>query len=189
MAIERAVVKGTMADLVHTRSMFTADVTPVGGDTSELLWGVYLDAFYATLQGITGGLTSTQSYELQSRVGGQWLTTQEVAFSHTGTNASETIADAVSIVLVGKAEGIGHLGRKFLGGLTEGVVVSNTITSGALAVATSLLVDYISPVTGVGGGTLVPGVVTSAGVFHRFVGGVVSSILGSMRRRKPGIGI
>jgi hypothetical protein len=46
---------------------------------------------------------------------------------------------------------------------------------------------YITTIGG-GGVNLIPGVVDKNHVFHAFTSGVVDTLLGSMRRRKIGVG-
>jgi hypothetical protein len=53
----------------------------------------------------------------------------------------------------------------------------------------SLLAAYLTPFEGIGGGTITPGVLDKNESFRPFVSGLVSSVLGTMRRRKPGVGI
>jgi hypothetical protein len=190
MSIERAIVKGTLLDQVAFRSMFTAEVTPVGGDTSEILWDVYLEQFWTTLQPILSGGVVIATRELQTRVGTQWQTFDEDAVDYGGTQpAAQSSPNAVAAVLIGKGEGIHAIGRKFVSGVIETHLDVNTWASAAVTVLAQALVYYIAPVTGVGSGTLVPGILNKNGVFHRFVGGYLSSFIGSMRRRKPGNGM
>lgn len=189
MSIMRAIVKGSIAGTVQTRNMFTADVVPSGGDTAEVLWSAYLHGIYDQIFPMTTPLWSSSTYELQAPLGSQWETTDEVAFALTGSGTGEALPNIVSLVLLGKAAGIRHIGRKFFSGLVEGATVGNVLAGAVVAQVATALLGYITPFTGIGGGTLTPGVRTEGGVFHPFVGGVVSSLMGSMRRRKPGLGI
>lgn len=189
MTVMRAVVKGTLHNEVQVRNMFICDVVPSGGDTTEVLWTAYLDSIYdEVLQILSTGLTF-QTYELQAPLGSSWETTQEVTYAKAGFSQGEVLPNAVALVLLAKASGIRHVGRKFFSGITEVTGVYNTITAGAMVTAAAALLAYITPFTGLGGGTITPGIRTAAGGFHPFVGGYVSTLLGSMRRRKPGLGI
>lgn len=189
MAIQRAVVKGSMANLVQTRSMFTCEVIESGGDTYALLWDAYLQSFYDSIEPLMSTFTTTATAELQEWTAPSWVTFDELAFVNAGSDVLQAVANAVSIVLLGKSAGLRHVGRKFISGLTENVVEVNTIAGGLLATAALGLLAYITPFTGIGGGTITPGILDKLGTFRPFVGGTVSSFLGSMRRRKPGIGI
>lgn len=189
MTIERAVVFGTLLGVVQTRHMFTCDVVPAGGDTDELLWTTYLDSIYTPVTAALSSGFATQQYELQSYSGGHWVPYDSVTFTHAGSGATNMLPNAVAMVLLGKASGLRHVGRKFFSGMEAAYVNLNSLSTSGLAVAASTLLAYITPFTGIGGGTITPGVVDSAGAFHAFVGGLVSTLLGSMRRRKPGLGI
>jgi len=189
MAIQRAVVFGTIGSVVQIRSMFTAEVTESGGDDAALLWGVYLEALYSSVDVLLHNSYSTYQYELQARTAGHWVPFDVEDFAHTGANSGDPLPNAVSVVLIAVADGLRHVGRKFLGPISEISNVGNYINAGTMVNCAACLLDYISPVTGIGGGTLQPGILGSGETFHPFVGGSVSSLLGSMRRRKPGNGI
>src|SRR5512135_797566 len=189
MATERAVVYGSLYSVVQIRHMFTCDVLPSGGDTQQVLWSAYILSVLNPVVGLLTTGTHFYSYELQSYSAGHWVPYDTVNISKTGVDSSDPLPNAVATVLLGKASGLRHVGRKFLGGLAENNVTGNTLTAAALIVAATTLAAYITPFTGIGGGTITPGVIDNAGTFHPFVGGVVSSLLGSMRRRKPGVGI
>jgi hypothetical protein len=189
MTVQRAIVKGRALDLVNTRSMFTCDVVESGGDTYDILWGAYLQSMYDSFEYIWSASWSTETAELQTWTLGHWVTFDELDFVNAGADLADSIPNAVSLVLIGKAAGLRKMGRKFIGGLSENVVTGNALTVGALVYAANALVAYITPFTGIGGGTITPGIVDKYGTFQPFVGGIVSSILGSMRKRKPGVGI
>lgn len=189
MATERAVAIGTLGSVVQLRSMFTCDVIPSGGDTAQVLWAAYMDSMMGALTNLTSELVLYSEYELQMRVGVSWVPYDLVAATYTGATMTVHLPNAVSVVLMGKANGLRHVGRKFISGLATYLTDDNGLSAIGITRAADALLAYITPFTGLGGGIITPGVVTSAGVFHPFVGGVVSSILGSMRRRKPGVGI
>lgn len=189
MTIERAVLTGQILNQVVTKNMFTAEVTEVGGDTSPLLWDVYINQFAVQWQELAAELVAITSYEIQRRVGSQWETTGFFDVTFASGNTGDQIVNAVASVLVGKALGVRRMGRKFMSGLAGAVVEGNALSTGAMAEAVLLLALYVSPVIGIGGGTLQPGILDKNGTFHPFVGGFVSTFLGSMRRRKPGVGI
>lgn len=189
MAIERATVYGSIGGLVQTRNIFTCDVVPQGGDTDALLWDTYLDSIYNEVANLTQPIFSTTQVELSAPSGGSWVPYDQFTFTHTGNISGDYLPNAVAVVLLGKAAGLRHVGRKFFGGIAEQITAANGLYAGGIASAAACLLAYITPFTGLGGGTITPGVVDKTGTFHPFVGGVVSSLLGSMRRRKPGLGI
>jgi hypothetical protein len=189
MAYQRAVLKGTLGGTVQVRNMFTANVVEAGGDDAETLWTAYLTSVIDPICDMCVSLLQYTNYDIQERVGTQWETIQEVDFPFTGATTGDQLPNAVALVLLGKATGIKHVGRKFFSGISEPSSTINALATGAVATAALALLGYITPFTGIGGGLIEPGVIDQGGAFHPFVGGVVSSLLGSMRRRKPGIGI
>lgn len=189
MGIQRAVVHGTIGGLVQTRNMFSASMGTTGVDTDASLWTTYLTSIYDPLMAIVSNVWESQLYEIQEYSNGHWPTVATVSFVETGEVTGEQIANAVAFVIIAKASGLRHVGRKFFGPLGESTALGNGLVSTQAAHAASCLLAYLTPVTGVGSRVLTPGVVDSSGSFHPFVGGFVSSLLGSMRRRKPGIGI
>jgi hypothetical protein len=189
MGSQRAIMKGTIASVVQTRSVFTANIVEVGGDTPAILWDAYLNVLYGEITDLQSNVCATYAYELQAYDAGHWVPFLEVTFVRTGTVSGEQLANAVACVLIGKAAGLRHIGRKFISALGEQAVVGNVLDSSVVATAAAALLAYIAPFVGIGGGQLYPGVVDASGTFHEFVGGVVSSILGSIRRRKPGSGM
>lgn len=188
-SIERAVLKGTIDNAVETRNMFTAEISEVGGDTSELLWGVYMDALAEDWSRLLSVSCHLYGYDVYSRVGEQWQLKDEVALDVDGLQSGTQLLNAAAVVIIGKAAGIGHTGRKFIGALAEANVDGNLLDVSQATNIGYVLVDYLSPVNGIGGGYLRPGVIDKLGEFHVFVGGVASNLLGTMRRRKPTVGI
>lgn len=189
MYIMRAVVKGLIGGAVATRSIFTADVGYNEADTPALLWDVYLTQFWEAVIPFISNVWAATDYELYIPAAGHWELVDQTEFTKTGALSGEQLANAVALVLIGKAAGLRHVGRKFLSPLAETSGAGNIFAASYVADAAQALLYYISPVVGLGGGYLRPGVVTASGDFHEFVGGVVSSLLGSIRRRKPGRGI
>jgi hypothetical protein len=189
MTVERAVLKSIFGGQVEARNVFTASVTEVGGDTSPILWDVYMDMLLADICPVLHEGVHFYGYDVYKQSGDRWELIDEVSVNYVGEISGEAILNAAAVVLIGKAGGIRHFGRKFFGLLPESMTNNNTMIAGAATALAASLLDYISPVTGIGGGTLVPGIMDSGSSFHPFVGGTVSSLLGTMRRRKPGIGI
>jgi hypothetical protein len=189
MTIQRAVMEGLLAGVVQTRNIFTADVVPSGGDTSHVLWQAYLSSIITPISGIITSVWAITAIELQLAAAGHWEPFERYVPSWTITGAGDYLPNLVAFVLLGKASGLRHVGRKFFSGVIESAATANSLTTAALAAAASGLAAYITPFTGIGGGVITPGVTDSAGTFRPFIGGTVSSLLGSMRRRKPGLGI
>lgn len=189
MTIERAVVMGTLASLVQIRNMYTCEVIESGGDDSQTLWLAYMSSIFDELAPLTSTGLAWYEYDVQEYSAGSWVLKDVVTVSEAGSDAGDRLPFQNAITFVAKAYGLRKIGRKFLAGITEGYGVNGVIQVALAADVAAFLLAYITPFTGIGGGTITPGIVDGSGVFHPFLSGVVSSVLGSMRRRKPGIGI
>ncbi len=189
MAIQRAVLSGKIAGTVNTRNVFTADITIVAGDEPENYWTPYLQSITNNIVSMTASVWVADSYEVMIPAGGGWESVAIIPFSASGLVSGDYLPNAVAAVLLGKAAGKRHIGRKFFSAIPESVTTANSLVGVALTNAGLALAAYITPLTTVLGSVLTPGVVDKTGTFHAFTSGVVSSLLGSMRRRKPGLGI
>lgn len=189
MGIERAIFKGTLLNTVQVRNMFTANITEVGGDTSAVLWNTYNLAILADIGDLTGQSMHWYEAEIQTYSAGHWTTNDVVAFDFGGSVTGDLLPYQAAITFIAKGAGLRQVGRKFIGGVTETMTAGGVLSGTLVTAAAQFLTDWIAPVTGIGGGTLQPGIVDKTGTFRAFVGGTVSSVLGSMRRRKPGVGI
>lgn len=188
MATERAVLQGYAASAVNIRSMFTCDVIPSGGDTQQILWAAYMNPLRSDIVAISHTSISFYQYELQYYAAGQWVPYDLISISNAGAGTGDALPNQSAIVLIGKAFGIHGIGRKFLSGVPEAAQSAGALVAPYVAGVATVLLDYITPFTGLGGGQITPGVLDKNSTFRPFVGGFVSSLLGSMRRRKPGVG-
>jgi hypothetical protein len=187
--VQRCVVKGMFGGIVAVRNVFTAEISDEGVDLFPSLWSAYLTSVYNPILDTLSLGFQTSTYELSSPVAGHWVPFDEVTFVTAGNGTGQTLPYSVALVILGKAAGLRHVGRKFFGPITEGSSGGNALVPELASAVAGCVLAYITPLTGSGSKTLTPGVVDSGGTFHAFVGGVASSLLGSMRRRKPGNGI
>lgn len=189
MTIMRAVVHGLLLNAAQVRNIFTAQFTAVGEDDPLAMWDTYITSIYDLFQDLVADVVTFSNYEIFSLSTHDWLLTADVPMTFTGVGVADQMPNQVAMVLIGKALGKRHLGRKFFSGLAEDAVTGNNLVTGAAATAASMLAAYIAPVIGSGESRLDPGILDKTFTFHPFVGGVVSTFMGSMRRRKPGVGI
>lgn len=190
MSVQRAIVRGMIANLVNTRNMLTAQITLVGGDTDDMLWDIYIQGILNPILPLLATVVTFNSREIQELNQGIWQTVHDDAISYTGSAANfDPLPNAVAFVYIAKTLVQRVVGRKFWSGIAESAATGNTVTVGALAAMVSSFAAYIAPWTSLAGSTFQPGVVDRSGVFQAFTGGFVSSFLGSQRRRKPGVGM
>src|SRR5512147_863556 len=147
--IERAVVKSTIGGIVEARNIFTAEVTEVGGDTSETLWATYLETLVGHIASQLSNVVHFYAYDVYQLNAGSWELISEVTMDETGAGTGDALLNAASIVLIGKAAGIRHMGRKFYGSLNESSVLGNSVVAAVAAALATDLLYYISPVAGI----------------------------------------
>jgi hypothetical protein len=173
--------------------MFVADVLCADTEGYPQVFNPYLDSVTEPIKPFLGSAWTTETVELQSFVNDAghiiWNPMQEYTNGSSGTGSGEVIANLVAGVFVARSTLFRARGRKFWSGLTESAVVGNSLTSTAMIAFLAGLTAYITQYTTEAGSTLTPGVIGKDGNFHQFTSGFVSSLLGSMRRRKPGLGI
>jgi hypothetical protein len=188
MTVHRAVLYGSFASVVQIRNVFTADLTGSGSTPTEL-WGLYMDELLSTMPLVASNVVSFYQYELSLFNAGHYVPYDSITIDEPGTYEGESLPGQSAIVLIAKAAGLRQIGRKFLVGVPEELQVSGALVAGVAATMASILAAYITPVSGSGDSLLTPGIMDKTDTFRPFVGGFVSSFLGTMRRRKPGVGI
>lgn len=187
--VERAILKGTLLDAVQMRMMFTAQLSDSIDILNAPAWDVYVPAIFEDILTAFEPEWITYSIELQYRDGSQWVTYDEHELELAGASAGTGAPNHTAAVLIAKALGVRKMGRKFLSGIVTSHIAGNALDATLLVSFAGALLAYISPQTGVGMSDLTPGILDKTGTFRPFVGGFVSAFLGTMRRRKPGVGI
>lgn len=189
MAVSKAVVKALIGGVVEVRNVYSASIVLAGGESMSDVWLQYLGPIYDEVVNLLSNTFATYSYEVLEPVGTGWAPVDEVVFGHAGVGTTAVLPNAVAAVILAKAPGLRHVGRKFFSAVGTSMTAGNALISTALAILANVLLLYISPFTTFSSSTFAPGVIDRFGTFHAFVGGIVSSLLGSQRRRKPGVGI
>lgn len=185
---------GTVAQNVF---YFIAELLAQLGDATVTgLIETYIEDAYANLSNelvntITQSLCTVQKIAFDSGEG-EWLVTENIGtFTPTITfgNANEALPNAVSAVATLLTFRPKTRGRKFLFPFGENDQDASYLTSTALSSMADFAADVIATITYSPGNDLEPGV-PRAGVdnFRKFTGAVVTNVLGTQRRRKPGVG-
>jgi len=109
--------------------------------------------------------------------------------SYTHSSAADPWPNQIAAVLVGNTDRPKSRGRKFLPGFVEDAGDGGDLISAAVTAMGVALNHYIADETVDGSSVLSPGVIRD-GVdkFLEFTDGVVNSVVGTQRRRKPGVG-
>jgi hypothetical protein len=107
----------------------------------------------------------------------------------THTNTDDPFPNQIAATLVANTTRPGSFGRKFLMGCVETMADGSELVSAAVTAMGNALNHYIADETVSGSDQLVVGVLRE-GVeqFLEFTDGQVNSIVGTQRRRKPGVG-
>jgi hypothetical protein len=107
----------------------------------------------------------------------------------THTNTDDPFPNQIAPVLVANTNRPKTRGRKFLMGCVETMAQGGDLVTAAVTAMTNALNHYIADETVSGSNNLDPGVLRE-GVeeFRHFTNGEVNSIVGTQRRRKPGVG-
>lgn len=192
--LELVLADGTMAQNVfHLRSDFADDQND--GDVSTAVEG-YLEAIYGELNGyLTTDFTINPSWLHKTAwdpVGAEWAVTFLIdiftpSFAHADT--ADPFPNQIAPVIVGNTYEPRSRGRKFLMGFVEDSALAGNLVAAAVVEMAAATVEYISQVVISSGNVLTPGVVDEdANLFRPFRDGAANSIVGTQRRRKPGVG-
>lgn len=187
--ITRTILKGILGGSVQTRSMFTGDVVLLSTDHDFDVITGYLNTIFAPVTTYISNVWVPTSVEIQHYVDGEYITMEDTPYTYTFEGSGDWMPFLVSVVFVAKAIGKRLIGRKFLPGVTEAAASTNGLVSGAVAAFAAACACYIGTYTTPLGSTYTPGIVDKTGAFHTFSSGILSTLLGTMRRRKPGIGV
>jgi hypothetical protein len=124
--------------------------------------------------------------------GAKWVTEYLVDIftpTFTHTNTDDPFPNQIAPVMVGNTYTPSSRGRKFLPGFVETAAEAGNLVAGAVVALVSATSYYITPVVVATGNNLVPGVPDEdSSTFWTFRDGSANTIVGTQRRRKPGVG-
>jgi len=125
-------------------------------------------------------------------VGTKWITTYLIDIftpSFTHTNTDDEFPNQIAPVMTANTYSPGSRGRKFLAGWVETAANTGDLVSGALTALGTALNHYIADESIDANNQLIVGVPrATTSNFLSFSDGVANSIVGTQRRRKPGVG-
>jgi len=146
MTVERAILYGTLAEVVQIRNMFTCEVIPSGGDDSEILWGAYMSSMVDAITDLSRDTVHYYQYETQLWETPNWTPLDVVDIDVDGAfNETGVLPNQVALVLIGKAAGIREIGRKFISGLDEGFQEGGLVIPAYAALLTAVLAAWLTP--------------------------------------------
>ncbi len=190
MSYFKAVLKGNLAGAAQTRNVFYFDGTTEGDQYIPADIELYIDTLWAPVQQLISLIWECYEIEVFKWVPTHWEHFAVIPYTAaSGVAVDDAFPNQMAAVILGITSALKTRGRKAIAGFVDTSAVAGLLTGGALiqlALAMSIYVSHLHGSTG----DLVPGTWTRAtNTFHPFIGGVADAILGTMRRRKPGIGI
>lgn len=192
--LELVLADGTIAQNVfHMQTAFADDQTD--GDVAAAVEG-YIEAIYGEVSTyLSTDFTINPSWLHKvawDPVGAEWATTYLIdiftpSFSHPATD--NPFPNQIAPVMVGNTYNPGSRGRKFLMGFVETAADAGSLITAAVVAMVAAVAEYISGFQIDGSNTIYPGVVDDDGpTFQVFRDGLANTIVGTQRRRKPGVG-
>lgn len=141
--------------------------------------------------GVTAGVLTVDAVSWDPGTA-QWQVSAnkgEDTLSLTFTSGADSLPNQMSAVLIGNTWRPKSRGRKFLIPFAETAAVVGDLISAVLTALATSLSHFLADETVAGADLLSPGIVRAAAdTFLPFSNGQVNSILGTQRRRKPGVG-
>jgi len=106
-----------------------------------------------------------------------------------GIDETSILPPQMAAVILGLTSNIKTRGRKALAGICVDGILNGEPTAALLVALTIGVAGYITRLPGATG-DVIPGTWSrKTNVFHPFISGIADVLLGTMRRRKPGVGI
>jgi hypothetical protein len=188
--IIKLTLKGTLLNAVQTRNVFYygADTTTPGGQQADEL-GVQVEDIAADVVDIAAPAINFYQIDSSYWDGVAWQPIQEVTIDQTGGNTGSDMSSyQTSGLMRATTSVLKAVGRKFIPGIAESVTQDSQFIQGVAIYLVQLLADYIATVQ-VQFVNWYPGVPSKNSAFAPFTSATFSSLLSTMRRRKPGYGI
>lgn len=197
--IVKAVAEFTLGDgtIVQNVFHFIAEVA------APVAKSLVLSAVQSYIEDIYTGLAAYISDDVETELAtvhviewdpgeGEWVTERLLGNTLpdlTFTASTDAYPNQISGVLIGNTDRPKSRGRKFLVPFVETAGVGSSIISAVMSLLATSLSHYLADETIADTDVLSPGIPRSGfDQFLAFSDGVVNSILGTQRRRKPGVG-
>lgn len=156
----------------------------------------YVEDIYAAVAGYINGSVSLDTVEVDEV---DWNPTESfwevvkyigtAALADSFSGVSDSLPNQIAPVLLAYTARPKSYGRKFLAGMDETTSVGSDIQTAPLTALGTALSHYLADEVISGADVLSPGIPrASEDTFLEFGSGAVDSIVGTQRRRKPGIG-
>lgn len=193
-AFEMELADGTIAQNVYYwKAVFTG---PQTNSAVKAAVKQYVEDMYTPVLGTVVNSVTMNPCEVDKiawdPTEGIWKVTEQIGStlpSLTFTNGGEQAPNQVAPIVRANTDRPKTYGKKFLIAFGESALVGSDLTTAVLTALATTLAHYLADETVAGADVLSPGV-PRKGVndFREFTDGVVNSVVGTQRRRKPGVG-
>lgn len=198
--IVQAIVEAVMDDgsIVQNKFVWEAALSAaISNSATVAAVGAWLDLMYTEVEPyISGALTwnpiamSRLQYNDDNNFWEVIELLGEYATTIEGTGIQDPLPNQMAAVARGVTNRPKTFGRKFLYGWVETCALGGDLITAALTALADFVDLYIEDIDMGTVGALSPGVVrTGVDDFRDFRSGVANSIMGTQRRRKPGVGV
>ncbi len=182
----------TIAQNVFYARYTAAAVVDEDDVTDDML--AWVDDMFAGVQTILADVVSLSEVTVYKKVTVSPLEFEQIGNlpgARIGLSTDHALPNGVALVIRVGTVALRSIARKYIGGINEGVSDGPDWAASALAGGAAFLADWIAGPATVSGRTYEAGIVsTKDGLFKTFLPtGIVSSIPGYQRRRKPGVGV
>lgn len=190
MSYIKVVLKGLMLTQVQTRNVFYFDTTTEGPQYWEDDITTYLGALWAEVVNYVSPLWAGYAYEVYTWVAPSWTPTFVHNISLVGVDViGEILPTQMAAVALALTTHLKTRGRKAIAGFCTDALVDGVLISGAISSLIGFAAAYVTRITG-STGDLVPGTWSrKTSTFYPFISGIANTVMGTMRRRKIGVGI
>lgn len=188
----KVVLKGRFDDANETRNIFhcTTDSDDAADNVNAA--AEWISEYVDAIRPATSEHFRYYGMEVYEQIGlaDDWNLIGTVTFTGaTGTAPGTYNANQDAAVMIGKTGIPKTVGKKFAPAITDAGQADSTIQAGAMATLVSVLAIWITEFVSTGTVTVTPAIFKKlSGAFAPIVGGIVDLLVGSQRRRKPGVG-
>jgi hypothetical protein len=193
MADLKVVAKARLFSTIEVRNVFYCDVDLVSAPEKTDVLSDLGDWVHSVYQGLyTFTVSAFSLYEADVYIWNtsEWIPYGSVPLTFTGFESGDGLPSQMAAVAIGRTIVKRVFARKFFAGISESANLNGSLVSGAVIALGTALAAWITPFTGDATGlTFTPGTWTQANASASFITGIADAIMGTMRRRKLGVGI
>lgn len=177
----------------HFKAVFTAQQTnsAVRAAVKQYVEDIYTPLLGSVVNTVTVNPTEVDKIAWDPTEG-IWKVSEQIGStlpSLTFTNGGDQAPNQVAPLIRANTSRPKTYGKKFLIGFGEASMAGSDLTGAVLTALATTLAHYLADETVAGADVLSPGVPRKGvNAFEEFTDGVVNSVVGTQRRRAPGIG-